>query len=163
MSVTIRNMTDDEYEYFYRWSVEHQAADLAEELQIPLEEALRETIDEISGMLPDGPHTAHNHLMSILEPDSDETVGFIWTIHEETAGRKQSFLCDFAIWESKRRKGYAAEALLLAEQDAAAAGCAESVLFAADRNIAAKALYQKCGYQVLRRKDYGCYMIKQLI
>ena len=34
--------------------------------------------------------------------------------------------------------------------------------FLADKNIAAKALYEKCGYRFLRQKDNGRYMIKQL-
>jgi len=81
---------------------------------------------------------------------------------EETAGKKQSFVCDFVLWESKRRKGYATETLRLAERNAVEAGCQESVLFVAESNDAARALYEKCGYQILRQAGYGKYMIKQL-
>lgn len=162
MAVTIRKMTDREYEQFCRWSMEQQAQELMEECHLSREKALREAEEELSRILPDGLHTKDNFLMTIQAAGSGETVGFVWTIHEETAGRKQSFLCDFAIWEAYRRKGYASCALQLAEAQAAAAGCRESVLFVADRNAPAKALYEKCGYQFLRQAEYGSYRIKQL-
>lgn len=163
MSVILRTMTDDEYEVFYRWSVEQQAEELMEEHQISRQSAIKEAETEIAQMLPRGLHTEQNHLLTIEECDSKRSVGFIWTVHEETSGRKQSFICDFAIWESERLKGYGAAALCLSEKLAAEAGCRESVLFVADRNAAARALYIKCGYRSLRRQSYGAYLVKQLL
>ena len=162
MVVKIRSMVSDEFETVQRWSIKHHAAELMEELHMSEEEAIAEATLEFTQLLPDGIHTKHNHLMTIVEAASDETVGFIWTLHEEFQGRKQSFICDFAIWESKRRRGYAAAALYLAEKNAAEAGCQESVLFVRDDNTAARALYEKSGYIVLRQKDSGKFMKKQI-
>ena len=162
MFVKLRRMTNEEFESFYGWSIEHQAKELMEELRISQEEAISETIKEVAEMLPDGIDTPHNYFTTIVDSDSDENIGFVWTLHEVTEGRKQSFICDFAIWESKRRKGYASVALRLAENQAAEAGCVESVLFVKDNNTAAKSLYRKCGYQVLRQHGYGKYMLKRL-
>jgi len=156
-------MTDGEFEAFYRYSIMHHAAELMEECGISQDEALKEAKEEFAGMLPDGLYTKHNYLMTIAEAGSGEVAGFIWTIHEYTDTRKQSFVCDFAIWESKRRKGYAAATLRLVEKNALEAGCQESVLFVADGNAAAKALYEKCGYQNLRQEQHGKYMLKQLL
>ena len=161
MSVNLRQMTEQEFAHFYQWSVAQQTREQMEALGISQEEAESRTIREVQEMLPDGPQTAHNYLMTI-ETDSGENLGFIWTLHEYTDGKKQSFLCDFAIWESKRRHGYGSAALQLAEQKAAQAGCLESVLFVSEDNVAAKALYEKCGYRVLRPQDPGYFMIKQL-
>ena len=163
MSVNIRKMTNDEFQNFYQWSVEHHAKELMEEMHISPEEAIKETIEEVAAMLPDALNTKNNCLMSIVEADSDEIVGFIWTIYEDSNGRKQSFLCDFAIWKSKRRRGYGEAALCLAEKNAKEAGCQESVLFVADQNVPARALYQKSGYQFLRKAGCGMYMIKHLL
>jgi len=162
VAVTIRKMTDGEFERFFRWSMEQHAQELMEGSHLSREAAVREAQEELSRMLPDGLHTNGNYLMTILEANSEENAGFIWTIHEETAGRKQSFLCDFAVWEEKRRKGYASCALHLAETMTAEALCRESVLFVADWNEPAKALYEKCGYRFLRKQEQGQYMIKQL-
>ena len=160
MEVTIRTMTGREFEAFFRWSVEQQAKELAEEFRMPREAAQKEALAELAAMLPDGLHTKGCHLMTIVA--EGEAAGYLWTIREETEGRRQSFVCDFAIREEKRRKGFGTAALLLAEQQAAEAGCTESVLFVADRNTAAQALYRKCGYRVLRQEGYGHYMIKML-
>ena len=162
MSVIIREMTPKEYEIFYRWSVEHHAAELTQEEYLNPEEAIRETKKEVASMLPYGRDTKDHHFWTIEEARSGETAGFIWTIYEKTNGRKQCFLCDFAVWESKRRRGYGTEALRLAEKKAKADGCLECVLFVADRNTAADALYRHSGYVFLRREGYGEYRIKRL-
>ena len=155
-------MTPDEFRHFYQWSTAQQAAELIEEHHISYEAALQAATKEVDEMLPDGLHTKHNYLMTITEAPRGESAGFLWTIHEYTAGKKQSFLCDFAIWESKRRRGYGAAALQLMEKQAIDAGCQESVLFVSDDNAATKALYEKCGYQVLRQSGCGKYMMKPL-
>lgn len=160
MSVTIRAMTVAELETVRQWSIASQAEELMAENRLCREAAIREAAEEFAAMLPHGLHTANTYLMTILA--QEKPVGFLWTLHEETAGRKQSFLCDFAIWKSHRRKGYASAALTLAEATAAAAGCVESVLFVSNSNIAAKALYEKCGYRAFRQAGHGMYMMKQL-
>ena len=162
MSVTIRAMTSDEFRYFYQWSIAQQAAELMKERHISYEAAIQAAAKEVDEMLPDGLHTKHNYLMTITEAPRGESAGFLWTLHEYTAGKNQSFLCDFAIWESKRRRGYGAAALYLMEKQAIDAGCQESVLFVSDDNAAARALYEKCGYRVLRQSGHGTYMLKSL-
>ena len=113
MPVRIRKMTEQEFKSFCQWSVEQQAKELMEERGLTWEEAVKETEEEIAQMLPNGLDTAHNDLMTIAEVSGDESVGVIWTLREETLGRKQSFLCDFVIWDTNRRKGYATAALAL--------------------------------------------------
>jgi ribosomal protein S18 acetylase RimI-like enzyme len=100
--------------------------------------------------------------MTVTQTGSGENIGFIWMLHEQTDGRQQCFLCDFAIWEPYRRKGFGAAALALAEKDALESECREVVLFVTDRNTAAKALYEKSGYRVLRQAGYGKYLSKHL-
>ena len=160
MLVKIRRMTEDEFERFYQWSVEDHAKELMGELNISREEAIMETKKEVAGMLPDGFHTEHNDFVTIVA--EEENAGFIWAVYEQSQGRKQCFLCDFAVWELKRRKGYGEMAMRLLEKRAVEAGCEEMVLFVADQNDSAKALYKKCGYQDLRQESYGKYMVKRL-
>lgn len=162
MAVIIRTMTQSEFDAVCDWSVKHHAKELVKEIDISEEEAVSETIQELKYMLPDGLDTPDHYLMTIIEESSGEAVGFIWTLHEEFQERQQSFVCDFAIWEPYRRKGYATRVLALVEKAAAEAGCEESVLFVRDTNIAARALYKKCGYADFREKDYGNFMKKQI-
>ena len=162
MSVTLRTMTPEEFEVFYQWSMERHAEELMEENRLSAREATEAAAKELAQMLPQGYLTENHCFFTIRESDTEESAGFIWTIHEETDGKRQSFLCDFAIWEQKRRRGYGAAALSLLERREKDAGCEESVLFVADRNLAAVALYKKCGYVVLRPSGCGNYMIKKL-
>jgi len=161
MTIKIRKMTNREFEFFYSWSVEQHVKELTEGLHKSEKDAIKETLSEVSVMLPDGLDTDHNELMTVTA--DGENVGFIWTVYDEFEGRKQSFVCDFAIWEPKRRKGYGSSALSLAEKNAARAGCSEIVLFVRDTNPAARAFYEKCGYKVLRQEGDGKYMVKRLI
>lgn len=163
MPVILRKMTLSEFELFRQWSVKDRARELAEGSGFSPEDAIKAAEEEFLEMLPDGPRTPDHFLMQIIEKATEEPAGSIWTIREVTQGRKQSFLCDFAIWKSKRRRGYARAALRLAEEQAAQAGCQESVLFVSDSNTPAKALYEKCGYMPLRPEGRGQYMIKQLL
>ena len=155
MAIRLRTMTAEEYENFYRWSLENHARELMDENGLTREAALREAEEELTDLL----HGVDHHLMTI---EAEGPVGFLWTLHEETEGRRQSFLCDFAIWEPHRRKGYAAAALALMEQQAVRDGCQESVLFVANQNKAVQALYEKYGYRIHRPSSWGKYMIKYL-
>ena len=162
MSVELIKMTKEEFDGFYAWSIDNHATELMEKQNLSRDDAVRKATAELAAMLPEGLSTPKNLFMTIIDNDCHENIGFIWTLHEVTGGRKQSFICDFTIWENKRRNGYATAALLLAEKQATAAGCQESVLFVSDANTDAKALYDKCGYRILRPAVYGKYMIKDL-
>ena len=161
MAVTIRPMTGEEFDFFRGCSANLQAEDLMRVRGISREEAAREAEEDLSRMLPKGLRTQDNFLMTV-ENERSETVGFLWTLHESSSGRQQSFLCDLLILEPYRRQGYAAAALTEMEILAARTRCEESVLFVANHNHAAIGLYQKCGYRLLRQMDYGKYMIKRL-
>ena len=162
MRIELRKMNEEEYKIFYDRSFKHHVQELMEEEHMPLGEAEKETTNELAEMLPQGLETEENYLMSIHNAEDDAWIGFLWTLHEMTEGVKQSFICDFEIFENDRRKGYATETLLLMEKEARKAGCAESVLFVTKDNAAANALYEKCGYQFLRDMEYGRYMKKVL-
>ena len=161
MPVNIRKMTDEEYASFYRASVESHAAELSEELDISFEDAYEKALSEIDGMLYDGLNTKDNDLMSIVA--DGRSVGYIWTLYEESCGESRAFVCDLAVCKTERRKGYGEKALLLSEDRAKERGCKVTVLFVNDKNHAAISLYEKCSYKTLRQAGNGRYMIKRLI
>ena len=160
MTVRIRRMTGQEYEVFYRWSVEHQAQELVEEMKMSENRAMAEAEKEIEEMLPQGKDSENSQLMTIMA--DDENVGFIWFLYEETEGKRQCFLCDLAIWEKYRQKGFGQIAVHLMEEKAGKDGLQECVLFVRNDNQEAVKLYEKCGYHVLREHGYGRYMNKTL-
>ena len=93
MAVVLKPMTAEEYAEFYKTSFENHVKELMEEESLPREKAEKETAAELSQMLPDGKETAGSFLLTIHRTPAPAPVGYIWTIHEETDGIKQSFLC----------------------------------------------------------------------
>ena len=155
-------MTADEYAAFYHSSFEHHVEELILEEKMSEEEAKAEAKKELLEMLPNGPDTADNCLMAIKRKAGQQMIGYIWTLYEFNDEIKQCFLCDFMIEEAYRRHGYGTQALFLTERIAKEQGCREIVLFAANANRPAEALYRKCGYQVRKPYSYGKYMFKAL-
>lgn len=85
-------------------------------------------------------------------------MGYLWFLKEE----QKAFLCDFYVAPDGRRQGCGKAALAEFHKMAAESGCSKSVLFVADRNTAARNLYEKCGYSFLRKQNYGCFMSRTI-
>ena len=162
MSILLRPMTAGEYEHFYRQSIELEAKERMKDDRLSPALAHSEAEKAFTQLLPQGLNTPSHFLMTLEAEDTHQPIGFLWTLHEETDGIKQNFLCDFLIYEPHRRRGYGTQAVKCMESHAAEAGCRESVLFVAEHNHAALSLYQKCGYRFLRSIKNGSYMIKTL-
>ena len=156
--IELHEMIKDEYEAFCKLTLADHVRELTEVEGKTPEEAKRQALEEFNEVLPDGLDTPENFVMLIKSDGVD--VGYIWTYHELCDGKKQSFICDFLIYEAQRRNGYGAEALRVMEEKARNAGCVESVLFVEDKNARAIRLYEKCGYVFLRKMEYGMYMKK---
>lgn len=156
----LTEMTEEEYACFYSSSLHHHVSELMEQENLSQETAEAEAKKELAEMLPEGRNTADNCLMSIKE--GSRIIGYIWTMYECCDGIKQAFVCDFYIEEADRRKGFGTQALLQAENLAREQSCRESVLFVANGNGAAEALYRKSGYGVREPHSYGKYMVKTL-
>ncbi len=160
--VALRKMTDEEFLHFKKFSIADYAEDLIKGEGLNREQALKNAENEFSGMLPDGSETPDQFLMAIEDVKNGKDIGRIWFSYEKKAGIQQVFLCDFLIYESERRKGYASAVLDEMEQMAKADGCAESVLYVWEHNVPGFSLYQKCGYTAIEKDDRGIYMKKVL-
>ena len=160
MEITLRRMTPEEFGEFADNSIELQARELAEEEDIPMEDALDEAEEDLRDMLPHGQDTEDNFLCAVIS--AGRKVGAVWYSFDETEGVKQAFLCDLLIDEAERRKGYGTAALREAEKNAAEFGCEETVLFVSGKNRPARRLFEKCGYERIGAGDGGIYMGKSL-
>ncbi|MCR5807189.1 MAG: hypothetical protein K6G68_09190 [Oscillospiraceae bacterium] len=92
-------MNKEEYDVFYRMSFESMVSELVREKHITVTEAQKETARELDAMLPLGIDTRDNFLMSIIDKQTSEQTGYIWSVHEYSDSIKQSFLCDLLIYE----------------------------------------------------------------
>ena len=155
MSVLLREMLPDERSAFRSYSISNYARELAGDRNISPEAALAQAGQEFDELLP-------GSFLKIIEVDSTP-VGVLWYLTEETDGVRHAFLNDFVIAPEHRRKGYASAALKTLAQEAQARGCTEIRLYVSDDNHAAKALYERCGFQLLRPFGGGAYLHKAII
>ena len=160
--ITLRKMTEEEFQRFKTNSIADYASDLMTGEGFDEEDAFANAREEFEGELTDGPDTEGQYVMTIEDAESGRDVGRIWFFYEEAEGGRQVWLSDFAIREEERRKGYASAALSEMERMAKAAGCVQSALFVWDHNPEGFELYRKCGYAAVEHEDGGSVMQKAL-
>jgi len=155
MCVLLREMLPDELIAFRSYSISDYARELAGDMNISPEAALLQASQEFDELLP-------GSFLKIIEVDSFP-IGVLWYLTEETDGVRHAFLNDFVIAPEHHRKGYARSTLTALAQEAQAQGCTEIRLYVSDDNYAAKALYERCGFQLLRPFSGGAYLHKTII
>ncbi len=154
MPVQLREMVPNELAAFRHYSTTDYADDLMRNQGMEKEAALAQAGQEFDELLP-------GSFLRIIEADACP-VGVVWYLTEETDGIHHAFLNDFVIAPEHRRKGYASAALTALAQEAKAQGCSEIRLYVSNDNQAAKALYARCGYRLLRPADAGAYLFREI-
>lgn len=160
--VELKIMNDEEYNSYMEESTRIHIEELMEWEKMSYEQAKEAAIKELEEMLPDGLQTKDNFLMNIVDEVNKETVGFIWFLHELCEEKKQSFVCDFEIYEKFRRNGLGKATMEALEEFARKHDCEESVLWVEGKNTIAIRLYEQGGYEKTRDMGNGFYMIKKL-
>ena len=147
-TVSLRQMTEDEFADWRPRSIESFASDLAQAMNRPLDAArLRAQAQFDEEWLSSGIKTPGTWLMQILNEDSVR-VGTLWIgPHPQRQGA--AFVYDIEIQETARRHGYGRAAMLAAEVLVRSAGINELSLSVFGFNDAAKRLYDSIGYRVL--------------
>jgi ribosomal protein S18 acetylase RimI-like enzyme len=143
-------MTAAQYEEWHERSVQGYAEEKAKAGNWPADDALRRSREEFARLLPDGLATSGNWLFSVEDADSETAVGILWLARmpgEGDAGRR-AFIYDFEIDAAHRRRGYGRAALAALDERARELGFAEIGLHVFGHNLAARALYERAGYEV---------------
>ena len=157
--ITLRPMTEEEFQSFLHFSYESYADDLtAENPVIPREAAVKEAQSELKELLPQGLHTKNHFLFSIRNAQNEQ-VGYLWY---DLLNPSKAFVDDLLIFPQHRRQGHAAQALHLMESQLTAP---HVTLHVFEKNHAARRLYEKCGYDYLkmdRAQPGSLYMFKRI-
>jgi ribosomal protein S18 acetylase RimI-like enzyme len=106
------------------------------------QEGLTKAQEEIRNLLPAGRETPNHFFFTIVVGPPDEKVGAVWLAIEPRGG----FVYDLLVLEPYRRRGYAEEAMLLAERVAREKGALKISLHVFGSNQGARKLYTKLGY-----------------
>jgi RimJ/RimL family protein N-acetyltransferase len=141
-------MTAAEYQTYLDISIREYAEDKVQAGNWQPEEALEKSAQEFRKFLPEGVATKDHYLYGIEDEALKAKVGMIWLARVLQDAHPIMFIYDFRIDEPFRRKGYGEQALRAAEEQAKALGLDTIALHVFGHNHAARALYEKLGYEI---------------
>ena len=141
-------MSDIEYQSYLALAVRDYADDKVAAGNWQPADALERSAQEFQRLLPDGVATQDNYLFNIEDQTLAAKVGMIWLARLIQGAHPIAFIYDFRIDEPYRRQGYGEQALRAAEERAKALGFDTIALQVFGHNHAARALYEKMGYEI---------------
>lgn len=152
--VTLRPMTEAEYETFIAELTPAFAAERAQAEDTPLERELEAATKQVANILPQGFRT-HGHHFWKVEAEDGADVGVLWVMIDDA--QRRAFIYDIEIDEAQRSKGYGAATLRALEEELRPTTVTHIGLNVFGPNTIAHALYNKMGYQVA-----ATYMLKRI-
>ena len=139
-------MTETEFTAFLERSIPEYADEKVKAGNWAAEESLQKSRESHAKLLPHGLSTPDNYLFTI-EHDG-KTVGNLWLAIQHRPDGPIGFVYDVYIAEPFRRRGIAANAMRLLEEEAPRLGLHSLALHVFGDNAAARALYEKLGYEI---------------
>ena len=120
------------------------------------EEAPRRSAADVDGLLGDGTETEGHYLYLLRDRFTTEEVGVVWLAVQDSGVGRSVWIYDIEVYEPFRRRGYGTRALRAVEERATELGAQRVELHVFGHNPAARALYEKVGYEttsvVMRRR-----------
>ncbi len=141
-------MSNSEYGAYLAFAVRDYADEKVAAGNWQPAEALERSAQDYQKLLPQGVATPDNYLFKIEDQTLATTVGMIWLARIMQGAHPIMFIYDFRIDELYRRKGYGEQAMRAAEEQARALGFDTIALHVFGHNHAARALYEKMGYEI---------------
>ena len=147
VELRLRPATADEIEAWLSRVAAEYAADIAGSGSLPLEEARQKAESDLRAQLTDGPARA-GQLFSRLVA-GEQPVGWLWLVVPFPGGDPAMAWVNYVqVDEEFRGRGYGRQAMMLAEEEAAARGMTSVGLNVHGHNTVARGLYDSLGYQV---------------
>lgn len=153
MTVTLRPMTQAEFDEYLSRSREDYAADRARADETPLAVERVVASRQLDALLPQGLQTPNHHFWRV-EADG-APVGILWVCVEPD--QRRAFIYDIVIDAAQRGKGYGEATMRAMEAELAPRGVTHIGLNVFGHNTVARALYDKMGYRVS-----ATYMLKRI-
>ena len=138
-------MTQNEYQQFWDNAIPLFADEKVRAGHWSAENALNESTQAFSALLPDGIATPNHHLFTIRNKDEDN-IGYLFVAVKDFGAGDQVYIYEVFIWEAFRRRGYAKGAFLALEKVVDEWGYDTLLLHVFGHNVAAIALYKTLGY-----------------
>lgn len=120
------------------------------------EEAPGRAAADVDGLLANGTETEGHYLYLLRDRSTVQEVGVVWLAVLYSGVGRSVWIYDVQIHEPFRRKGHGTQALRAVEKKATELGAESVELHVFGHNPAARALYEKVGYEttsvVMRRR-----------
>ena len=143
-------MSESQFQAYLGTAVEDYAQEHIKAGDCAPEDALMLAQKDYRELLPDGLQSKNQFLFSIRDDalDQNPIVGVIWFAVREGRTAKSAFIYDLSIREDLRGKGYGRKAMEKFEKVVKEMGIGRIGLNVFGHNHAARALYEKMGYQI---------------
>jgi RimJ/RimL family protein N-acetyltransferase len=145
MSLTLRPLTNDEFESWFALRRDSYAEDMATNAGLDPERASARAATQMDELFP-GRAPSPEQLVYVVEADG-ERVGELWLCARDDAWQPSLFIYFVGIDEEHRGKGYGTAAMELAESEAQRLGIDRIALNVFGRNEVARNLYRSVGYE----------------
>lgn len=145
--IRLEKMKYEEFEDYHEKLVRYYAIENVKSGRWEESSALEKARMEIDALLSEGLETKNHELLSIIETDNSQTIGYLW-LHIFPRMEKKGFIYDFVINKEYRGMGYGKASLGALEDYARELGVENLSLHVFTHNAVAVALYKKIGYEV---------------
>ncbi|HYL88590.1 MAG TPA: GNAT family N-acetyltransferase [Burkholderiales bacterium] len=156
-SIALRPMTPGEFQRYLKPAIRGYAQMHIRAGDVEPKQALRRAKADYAQLLPKGLATPGHHLYTITLADNGKPIGMAWFELKQRHGKRKAFIFDFAINKAQRGKGFGGQSMSAIEQQAKVLGAVTVDLHVFGHNLAARGLYEKCGYRYT-----GMHMSKDL-
>jgi RimJ/RimL family protein N-acetyltransferase len=157
-------MTEAEFKLYYDAAVADYAQEHVRSGRWSATEAYENSAGEYQTLLPAGVETPDNYLYTLRADEVDGPVGMLWFANRDQAGKRSAFVYDVRIDSAFQRRGYATQAFIALEQKVISLGLSQVSLHVFGHNQAARALYEKLGYEptnIILSKSVGAAAANQ--
>ena len=140
-------MTEQEFAAYLARAVRSYADAHTRAGDVEPEEALERAQKDYDQLLPEGLRSKDQHLFTLAH-ETLGAIGMVWFELKERREKKSAYLYDIEVREDLRGQGHGRRALELLEDKLRELGARSVGLNVFGYNHAARALYEKMGYQI---------------
>ena len=150
--VKLETIQQEDFERFLEHEIGEYANDHVRNGNWSPEGALERSRKEFESLLPDGIHSKHQYVWSIMDEENNK-IGVLWVQVKD----QKAFIYDFIIEEAFRGKGFGKQALAAMDEKLKSMEVESVGLHVFGANIGAQELYKKMGFEITgihMRKHY---------
>ncbi|MFA5006933.1 MAG: GNAT family N-acetyltransferase [Candidatus Izemoplasmatales bacterium] len=160
MDITLRPITEEEYNEWIVISTNHQAKDQSSASGKTMSEEMEKLNKMLPLLLPNGPHTERHHFY-VIDTLNQPNIGFLWIGKLPHLDDSSIFLFDIYVRSEYRSKGIGRTAMIQLEEIVNSLQYDKILLHVLKSNYA-RNLYESLGYVPIENHEYSLIMEKEV-